>query len=101
MARFQVANGQTPVAQLFPQLPPLMQEPFWYSSLQSFWLYYRVDPGLLRKRLPTLPDGDAMQVALFDFGDGEMSGLASLDLQRYTGHGPSYLTSTDEIEFNI
>jgi hypothetical protein len=96
-----MTQGQTPISQLFPTIPEGFQEPFWYASLQSCWLYYKVDPDLLRDRLPKLGDDDALEVALFDFGDGELAGLASLDLQRYTGHGPSYLETTDEVEFNI
>ena len=93
-----MANQQTPGSQLFPPLPDGFQEPFWYASLQSFWLYYRVDPDLLRRKLP---QGVGLEVALFDFGSGDHAGLVSLDLQRYTGHGPSYLETTDEIEFNV
>lgn len=95
-----MAHGQTPFSQLFPPIPEGFQEPFWYASLQSFWIYYKVDPDLLRGRLPKLPEEDALEVALFDFG-GERAGLASLDLQRYTGHGPQYLEMTDEVEFNL
>jgi hypothetical protein len=96
-----MASGQRPFSELFPPIPEGFQEPFWYASLQSFWLYYRVDPDLLRERLPRLPAGDGLDVALFDFGGGEQAGLASLDLQRYTGHGPQYLETTDEVEFNV
>jgi hypothetical protein len=74
--------------------------PFWYGSLQSFWLYYRVDPEVLRQRLPQLPGGEALHVAMFDF-DGEHAGLASVDLQIYTGHGPAYLEAVHEVEFNF
>jgi Acetoacetate decarboxylase (ADC) len=93
-----MANGQRPFSELFPPLPQGFQEPFWYASLQSFWLYYRVDPELLRERLPA---GRGLEVALFEFGGGDHAGLASLDLQRYTGHGPTYLETTDEVEFNV
>jgi hypothetical protein len=96
-----MANRQTPFSQLLPPLPEGFQEPFWYASLQSFWLYYRVDPDVLRRKLPPLPEGAGLEVALFDFGDGDHAGLASVDLQRYTGHGPTYLETTDEVEFNI
>lgn len=96
-----MASGQTPFDKVFPALPTGFNEPFWYASLQSFWLYYRVDPKLLRERLPKLPEHQGLEVALFDFGDGEPSGLASLDLQRYTGMGPSYLETANEVEFNF
>lgn len=93
-----MANRQTPFSQLIPPLPQGFQEPFWYASLESFWLYYRVEPDVLRRKLP---DGAGLEVALFDFGDGDLAGLASVDLQRYTGHGPTYLETTDEVEFNV
>ena len=96
-----MANGQTPSSKLFPPTPPDYHSPWWYASLQSFWLYYRVDPEVLRSRLPTLSEGDQLEVALFDVGNGKTSGLASIDLQRYTGHGPTYLESTHEVEFNF
>lgn len=96
-----MAKRQTPFSELFPPLPGGFQEPFWYASLQSFWLYYRVDPELLVRRLPHLPGHDALHVALFDFGGGEHAGLVSLDFQRYTGHGPSYLETANEVEFNL
>jgi hypothetical protein len=91
---------QAPPAKIFPPLPQGFTEPFWYASLQSFWLYYRVAPDALQAKLPQLADGDRLEVALFDFGD-DQAGLVSLDLQRYTGHGTSFLETTDEIEFNV
>ncbi|HEX8974909.1 MAG TPA: hypothetical protein VF781_00220 [Solirubrobacteraceae bacterium] len=94
-------NGQTPFSELFPPLPQGFQEPFWYASLQSFWLYYRVEPDLLAQHLPELPERARLEVARFDFGGGEQAGLVSLDFQRYTGHGPSYLETANEVEFNL
>ena len=91
---------QAPPSTIFPPLPQGFTEPFWYASLQSFWLYYRVEPAALKKVLPKLADGDRLEPALFDFG-GDEAGLVSLDLQRYTGHAPSFLETTDEIEFNV
>jgi hypothetical protein len=91
-------HGQTPFSELFPPVPTDLQEPFWYASLQSLWLYYRVDPELLRTRLP---QGSGLEVALFDFGDGDLSGLASIDFQRYTGHLTQFLVTTDEVEVNF
>jgi Acetoacetate decarboxylase (ADC) len=91
-------HGQTPSKDLFPPLPTGFQEPFWYASLQSLWVYYRVEPQLLRE---LLPQGAGLEVALFEFGGDELAGLASIDFQRYTGHGPSYLETTDEVEVNF
>lgn len=88
-------DHQTPFARLFPSVPQGFNEPFWYGSLQSFWLYYRTDPEAVAERLP-----DGLEVALFDFG-GERGALASLDFQAYTGHGPSYLEYVHEVEFNV
>lgn len=95
-----MATGQTPSGNLLPPIPQGLSMPFWYGSLQSFWLYYRVDPEVLRQRLPQLPGGEALHVAMFDF-DGEHAGLASVDLQIYTGHGPAYLEAVHEVEFNF
>jgi hypothetical protein len=96
-----MAGGQAPFSRIFPALPQGFQEPFWYASLQSLWLYYRVDAELLRGRLPALAHDDGYEVALFEFDGGETAGLASLDLQRYTGLGTSFLATADEVEFNF
>jgi hypothetical protein len=92
---------ETPFSKLFPDLPQGVNSPFWYSSLQSLWLYYRVEPDVLRERLPDLPGGQHLEIALFDFGDGQKSGLASLDLQRYLSGGADWLEATQEVEFNF
>lgn len=92
--------GQTPFSKIFPTLPSGFQSPFYYASLQSFWLYYPVEPDVLRSRLASRPAADQLEVALFDVG-GERTGLVSLDFQRYTGHAPSFLEMTTEIEFNV
>ena len=92
--------GQTPFSKVFPETPKDYQSPWYYASLQSFWLYYLVDPDVLRSRLATLPAASELDVARFDVGN-EKSALVSLDLQRYTGQGPTFLESTSEVEFNI
>jgi hypothetical protein len=94
------AGEQAPFARLFPPVPSGFKEPFWYGSLQSFWLYYRADPEAVAARLPNIPGDGGLEVALFDF-EGERYALASLDFQAYTGHGPGYLESVHEVEFNV
>ena len=89
-------DQQTPFARVFPSPPQGFNEPFWYGSLQSFWLYYRADPDDVAARLP-----DGLETALFEFADGGRGALVSLDFQAYTGHGPSYLEMTHEVEFNV
>ena len=95
-----MSDEQTPFARLFPPLPEGIIEPFWYGSLQSFWLYYRADPEEVAARLPGLPGNEGLEVALFDF-DGERGALVSLDFQCYTGHGPGFLESVHEVEYNV
>lgn len=88
-------DQQTPFARVFPS-PQGFNEPFWYGSLQSFWLYYRVEAEDVAARLP-----DGLEVALLEYPDGERAALASLDFQAYTGHGPGFLEMTHEVEFNV
>jgi hypothetical protein len=88
-------SDQTPFARVFPPLPQGFKEPFWYGSLQSFWLYWLTEPEAVAARLP-----DGLEVALFET-EGELRALASLDFQAYTGHGPSYLEYVHEVEFNV
>jgi hypothetical protein len=90
-----VHEHQTPFARLLPPVPQGFNEPFWYGSLQSFWLYYRADPEAVAARLP-----HGLEVAMFEFA-GERGALVSLDFQAYTGHGPSYLEYVHEVEFNV
>jgi len=92
--------GQTPFSRIFPPTPKTYQSPWYYGSLQSFWLYYLVDADAMRARLAQVYAANELEVALFDVGNGK-SALASLDLQRYTGQGPTFLESTSEVEFNI
>jgi hypothetical protein len=98
-----MANGQTPSSRLMPPTPSDYHSPWWYASLQSFWLYYLVDADLLQAHLKKLKlaAGDELEVALFDIGNGKTSGLASLDFQRYSGAGQTFLEATHEVEFNF
>ncbi len=92
--------GQTPFDSLFPPLPEGFLMPFWYASLQSLWVYYPVEPDLLRERIPVLDGEMALEPALFDIG-GSRLGLASVDFQIYTSHGGTYLATVREVEFNV
>lgn len=91
-------NGQVPFDKVLPPQPPMFQDPFWYSSLQSFWLYYPADRQMVNSLLPDLPPGQGLELAEFDELDGRC--LVSLDFQLYTSGWNSGLGVTREIEFN-
>jgi len=93
------ANSQP----IFPPIPPPFTMPFFYASLTSFWVFYKVDPVAAAPYL----EGTGLQLATF--GD---AALASLDLQFYTatyGMQSNFakpqpipgMSVTTEIEFNI
>ena len=85
--------------QLMPEQPKNAQMPFWYSSLQSFWLYYPARRDLVEALLPELPAGHGLRLAEFD--DLPDRALVSLDFQAYTSGGANYLGFTREVEFNV
>jgi hypothetical protein len=91
--------GQVPWNQLIPDMPTNFKMPFWYSSLQSFWLFYPVDPSLAAATLPEFEAGHGVKIAEFEELDGRA--LASLDLQLYTSGWDQGLSVTRELEFNI
>jgi hypothetical protein len=93
-------TGQVDQSKLFPGSIPGFTMPFFYASLQSFWLYYLVDPDLVDSVLPDTAPGEGLRTALFTDGDQQYA-LVSLDLQRYTGHGDSFLEQVEEVEFNV
>lgn len=86
------ASEVQPQAEVLPPLPPGFNFPFYYASLQSFWLYYLVDPARIGKHL----DGTGMRPALFDG-----AALVNINFQRYTAHLAPLLSTVNEIEFNI
>jgi hypothetical protein len=92
-------SAQTPWNQLMPTQPADFQMPFWYSSLQSFWLYYPVRRDMVEALLPDLPAGHVLRVA--EFAELEDRALVSLDFQAYTSGGSDFLAFTREVEFNV
>lgn len=95
--------AQVPWKQLMPTQPADYEMPFWYSSLQSFWLYYPARRDQVEALLPDLPGGHGLRLAEFD--DLSDRALVSLDFQAYTsagaGGGSSFLGLTREVEFNV
>ena len=86
---------QTSFARVFPPLPQGFNEPFWYGSLQSFWLYYQRRPDDVAARLP-----DGLETA--QSSSPTVSGRARL--ARLPGlHGPRRRVPRDvhEVEFNV
>lgn len=95
--------AQVPWKELMPEQPKGFEMPFWYSSLQSFWLYYPARRDQVEALLPELPERHGLRLAKFD--DLPDRALVSLDFQAYTSGGTaggsSFLGCTREIEFNI
>lgn len=71
--------------------PPVFL-PYYYHSMSSFWLYFRVDPD----RLAPFLEDTGLKPALFDG-----HGLVNLDFMNYTSHNGNSLAATDELELNI
>jgi hypothetical protein len=93
-------HGQVPASAVLPPQPTNFKDPFWYSSLQSFWLYFPADPALVGSLLPAgVPEGQGLTLAEFDDLPGKC--LVSLDFQLYTSGWDSGLSVTREIEFNV
>ena len=91
--------AQVPWKELMPEQPEKYAMPFWYSSLQSFWLYYPARRDQVEALLPPLPDGHGLRLAEFD--DLADQALVSLDFQAYTSGGANFLGFTHEVEFNV
>ncbi|MBK7597144.1 MAG: acetoacetate decarboxylase family protein [Acidobacteria bacterium] len=76
----------------FPPFPPPFFMPFYYASLSSLLVFYRVDAKILEPYLK----GTGLKPAIF--GD---QGAVTLELQNYTGHSGQILETCNEIEFDI
>ncbi|HEY8206996.1 MAG TPA: hypothetical protein VIG99_05930 [Myxococcaceae bacterium] len=79
--------------EVFPALPKGLEMPFYYASLSSLWVYYRVELETARRHVAAAP---GLELALFDGAP-----VAALNFQRYTSHGDSFLKTTTEVEFNL
>jgi hypothetical protein len=77
---------------IFPPLPAGFSLPFYYSSVNGIWMYYRVSR---EKVVPFLQD-IALEPALFD---GQA--MVLLHFQRYTGFVSSLLSAVNEVQLNI
>jgi len=77
---------------IFPPLPKGFSLPFYYASVNSIWMYYKVSP---EKVAPYLQD-IALKPALFD---GQS--LVLLNFQRYTGFISGLVSVVNEAQLNI
>lgn len=81
---------------IFPPFTDPFKMPFYYASLSSLKVYYRVDSDVLEPFL----QGTTLKVAHFADG-GSHQGVVSVEFQNYTGHGGTLLETCNEVEFNI
>ncbi len=85
-----------PDDKIFTPFTDKFKMPFYYASLSSLKIYYRVDAAALAPFL----QGTTLRVARFsDVTAGQ--GVVSVEFQNYTGHGGMLLEICNEVEFNI
>src|SRR5438309_11944214 len=77
---------------IFPPLPKGFSLPFYYASVNSIWMYYKVAP----KKVSPYLKGIALEPAIF-----EGQALVLLNFQRYTGFISSLMSVVNEAQFNI
>ena len=84
-----------------PQCPPGLSVPYYYASLSSFMLFFKVDVAAIA---PNVKD-TGLQPARFIWkrdndGDKEHA-LATVEFQNYSGHLGSMIGTVNEVEFNV
>lgn len=84
--------SQTPMDALMPPIPDGLQMPFYYASLQCQWTFWETDLELARPFV----QGTGLEVADFDG-----KAVVLLNFQRYTSSADSFLSTCNEVEFNL
>ena len=85
-----------PTDSIFPPFTDPFKMPFYYASLSSLKIYYRVSASALEPFL----QGTTLRVARFSDVKSDR-GVVSVEFQNYTGHGGMLLETCNEVEFNI
>ena len=93
---------EVPVGQITPELPPYLNFPFHYASLQCQWVFWEVPLDAAQAALGRAAAFDTgLEVVPFTTAGGGRTAGAVINFQRYTAHLPNALATTNEIEFNL
>jgi hypothetical protein len=92
----------TPLPELTPKLPDGLHFPFYYASIQCLWVFWETSLDAAEAALGRAADFDTrLTPTRFRGADGGECAGALLNFQRYTGHLPNALATTNEVEFNL
>jgi hypothetical protein len=81
---------------IFTPMTEIFKMPFYYASLTTFKVYFKVQTS---RMLPFLT-GTGLNPAVFSDDPSGETGYASIEFQNYTGHGGMLLETCNEVEFN-
>lgn len=93
---------KVPLSELSPKLEAGMHFPFYYASIQCLWVFYETPFIAGEAALARAAEFDTgLEVTRFRTADGGETAGVVLNFQRYTGHDTSYLSTCNEVEFNL
>src|SRR6478735_2006060 len=84
-----------------PQCPPGVSVPYFYGSLSSFMVFFKVETA---STAPNFKDTGLKPARIIWPGDSEPDdrySLATVEFQNYAGHLGTMIGTVDEVEFNI
>jgi hypothetical protein len=88
---FRVEEGD--MSDVLPPIPAGLSMPFYYATLQTHWVYFRVAEDLAHQALA----GTACEPYVF----ADHKAVAVINFQRYLSTGNAFLGTTNEVEFNL
>jgi hypothetical protein len=93
--------SHVPLKEMTPQ-PEGVHFPFYYASIQCLWVFWETPVEAAEAALAAAADFETgLEVTRFRTEDGRETAGAVINFQRYTGHAPNALVTTNEVEFNI
>jgi len=81
---------------IFTPFTQIFKMPFFYASLTTFKVYFKVK----RERVEPFLTGTGLRPAVFAEDPSGETAYASVEFQNYTGHGGMLLETCNEVEFN-
>jgi hypothetical protein len=81
---------------IFTPFTKIFKMPFFYASLTTFKVYFKVE----RERVEPFLTGTGLRPARFSDDPSGETAYASVEFQNYTGHAGTFLETCNEVEFN-